>query len=379
MKQFSAFVKKEFYHIFRDIRTILILLGMPVIQIILFGFAITTEVKKTNVAVYDLSRDVSTRQIIQRIQSNEYFSFVEYLDRPERIDRILKEGKAGMVLVFDNDFHANMLHTGKASVQVITDATDTNQAITVTNYVTSILTQYQQETATRPPAGFSIIPQIRMLYNPQMESAYNFVPGVMGLILMLICAMMTSVAIVREKEKGSMEILLASPVKPVFIIISKAFPYFTLSIINLVTVLLLSVFVLKVPVAGSLFLIILASLTFILVALLLGLLISNVADTQVAAMLMSGLGLMMPTMLLSGMMFPVESMPAVLQWISGIIPARWYIELIRKLMIQGVDGIYAVKEFTVLAGMVLFLLAVSLKTFKKRLNEGRINQELNIK
>ena len=368
MRQFLAFVKKEFYHIFRDVRTILILLGMPIAQIILFGFAITTEVKNAGIAVYDLSRDVSTQQIIQRIEANEYFTLVEYPDNPERIDEVMREGKASVVLVFDSDFHTNMLHTGEAAVQVIVDATDPNQATTITNYITSILMQYQQEISTQHPAGFSIIPQTKMLYNPQMEGAYNFVPGVMGLILMLICAMMTSIAIVREKEKGSMEILLASPVKPIFIIISKAVPYFTLSIVNLITILLLSVFVLKVPIAGSLFLIILASLAFILVALLLGLLISNVVNTQVAAMLMSGMGLMMPTMLLSGMMFPIESMPAILQWISSIMPARWYIEIIRKLMIQGVDGIYVVREFAVLSGMILFLLIVSLKTFKKRLS-----------
>lgn len=368
MKQFLAFVKKEFFHIFRDVRTILILLGMPVAQIILFGFAITTEVKNAQIAVYDLSKDVSTQQIIQKLQANEYFTLVEYLDNPARIEQIMKEGKVSMVLVFDSDFHANLLHTGEAGVQIIVDATDPNQATTMTNYATSILMQYQQEISTQyNSTGFRINPQTKMLYNPQMEGAYNFVPGVMGLILMLICAMMTSIAIVREKERGSMEILLASPIKPIFIIISKAVPYFTLSIVNLVTILLLSVFVLKVPIAGSLFLIIGVSFLFILVALLLGLLISNVVETQVAAMLVSGMGLMMPTMLLTGMMFPIESMPAVLQWLSSIMPARWYIDAIKKLMIQGVAGIYIIKEFTVLLLMILFLLIISLRTFKKRL------------
>lgn len=367
MKQFLSFVKKEFFHIFRDVRTILILLGMPIVQIILFGFAISTEVKNAQIAVYDLSKDISTQQIIQKLQTNEYFTLVEYLSNPDRIDQIMKEGKASMILVFDSNFHTNMLHTGEASVQIIVDATDPNQASTMTNYATSILNQYQQELSTQQRTGLRIVPQIRMLYNPQMEGAYNFVPGVMGLILMLICAMMTSIAIVREKEKGSMEILLASPIKPMFIIISKAIPYFTLSVVNLITILLLSVFVLKVPVAGSLILIFFASFLFILVALLLGLLISNLVDTQVAAMLISGMGLLMPTMLLSGMMFPIESMPAILQWISSIMPARWYIQIIKKLMIQGVDGIYVMKEFLILLGMILCLLAASLKTFKVRL------------
>lgn len=340
---------------------------MPIVQIILFGFALTTEVKDAQIAVYDLSKDVSTRQIIQKIQANEYFTLVKYLDSPDQIEQVMKEGKAGMVLVFDSDFHANLLSTGEAAIQIIADATDPNQATTMTNYATSILNQYQQEMATQQNAGIRIVTQTRMLYNPQMEGAYNFVPGVMGMILMLICAMMTSIAIVREKEKGSIEILLTSPVKPIFIIISKAVPYFTLSVVNLIVILLLSVFVLKVPIAGSLFLIFLTSFLFILVALLLGLLISNLAETQVAAMLISGMGLMMPTMLLSGMMFPIESMPMVLQYLSSVMPARWYIEIIKKLMIQGVDGVYILKEFIILVVMILCLLAASLKTFKVRL------------
>lgn len=340
---------------------------MPIVQIILFGFALTTEVKDAQIAVYDLSKDVSTRQIIQKIQANEYFTLVKYLDSPDQIEQVMKEGKAGMVLVFDSDFHANLLSTGEAAIQIIADATDPNQATTMTNYATSILNQYQQEMATQQNASIRIVTQTRMLYNPQMEGAYNFVPGVMGMILMLICAMMTSIAIVREKEKGSIEILLTSPVKPIFIIISKAVPYFTLSVVNLIVILLLSVFVLKVPIAGSLFLIFLTSFLFILVALLLGLLISNLAETQVAAMLISGMGLMMPTMLLSGMMFPIESMPMVLQYLSSIMPARWYIEIIKKLMIQGVDGVYILKEFIILVVMILCLLVASLKTFKVRL------------
>ncbi|MCC8087956.1 MAG: ABC transporter permease [Rikenellaceae bacterium] len=367
MKQFLAFVKKEFYHIFRDTRTMLILLGMPIVQIILFGFAITTEVKDSRFAVYDLSKDAVTQQIIQKLQSNNYFTLVEDINSPDRIEELMKAGKVSMVVIFDADFEADLLHIGEASVQLIVDATDPNQATTMTNYATSIITEYGQETAALTNTRFLINPQTRMLYNPQMEGAYNFVPGVMGLILMLICAMMTSIAIVREKERGSMEVLLASPVRPLFIIIAKAVPYFILSVVNLITILLLSYFVLKVPIAGSLILIFSESFLFILVALLLGLLISNLVQTQVAAMLISGMALMMPTMLLSGMMFPIESMPAVLQWISSIMPARWYIEMIRKLMIQGVDGIYVMKEFAILTAMILVLLGVCLKTFKNRL------------
>ena len=366
MKQFFAFVKKEFYHIFRDVRTMLILLAMPIIQIILFGFAITTEVRNVNIAVLDLSKDISTRRIIHELQASEYFN-IAAINNPDEIEEIFKKGQANLVLVFGSRFHENLLHTGEASLQMIADATDPNQASTLVNYVTQIVGSYQQQLMHEYRSPFQIRPEIRMLYNPQMKSAYNFVPGVMGLILMLICAMMTSIAIVREKEAGTMEVLLASPIRPIYIILAKMVPYFTLSIVNLGTILLLAVFVLQVPVAGNLFLLTLISLLFIVTALALGLLISNVTNTQVVAVLISGVGLMMPTMILSGMVFPIESMPPFLQGISTILPVRWYIAAVKKLMIQGVGFVFVVKEFGILILMTIVLLAVSLKKFKIRL------------
>jgi ABC-2 type transport system permease protein len=367
MKQLLIFIKKEFYHILRDKRTILILLVMPVIQIILFGFAITTEVKNTKLAVCDPSKDISTQAIIERIKASEYFNIVEYIHNPDEISKILKEGKLNMIIVFGGEFHDNLLHTGDARIQLIADAADPNQALIASNYLTNIIMSYQQDImqAYKPPVQINT--EIRMLYNPQMKSAYNFVPGVMGLIMMLICAMMTAIAIVREKEMGTMEVLLASPIKPIYIILAKLVPYFFLSIVNLITILLMSVFVLNMPIAGNLLTLIFISLLFILVALSLGLLISNIVNNQVAAMLISGMGFMMPTMLLSGMMFPVENMPEILQWLSSIVPARWYISAVRKLMIQGVDFIFIIKEFLILAFMALALVTISLKKFKIRL------------
>ena len=363
MKQFLAFVRKEFYHIFRDARTMLILLGMPIVQILLFGFAITTEIKNIPFAVFDMSKDDTTEQIVNKLQSTEYFSLVENIDNYARAEQIMKEGDVSMVLIFGSEFNEDMHHLGSASIQVMIDATDPNQATTINNYVSSVLAEYQQ----MEDSGYRIIPQVKMLYNPQLKGAYNFLPGVMGLIMMLICTMMTSIAIVREKERGNMEVLLASPIQPILIIIAKAVPYFTLSIVNLTTILLLSVYVLDVPIVGSLGMIIFASLIFILVALLLGLLISSLVNSQVTAMLFAGMGLMAPTMFLSGMMFPIDSMPAILQWVSSIMPARWYIEIIKKLMIQGVDSIYVIKEFAVLIMMIVVLLVINLKKFKVRL------------
>ena len=358
MKQFFAFVRKEFYHIFRDRRTMLILLGMPVVQIILFGFAISTEVKNVRVVV--------TRRIVDRIGASEYFRMERMIHSPEELEAIFREGDADLAIVFSTRF-ADGIYSGDSQIQLVADATDPNMATTRTNYAAGIIASVQQEMLPPGVSVATIVPDVKLLYNPQMKSTYNFVPGVMGLILMLICAMMTSISIVREKETGTMEILLVSPVKPLFVILSKAVPYFVLSFINLVTILLLSVYVLHVPVAGSLFWLITVSLLFIFVSLALGLLISSVTRTQVAAMLASGLILMMPTMILSGMIFPIESMPLVLQIISDILPARWYIQAVRKLMIEGVDITLVLKEVGILALMAAVLITISFKKFKNRL------------
>ncbi len=368
MKQFRSFVRKEYHHIFRDKRTMLILLAMPIIQILLFGFAITTEVKDVKVALFDPSRDASTQLIKERIRASEYFIIAEELTNIDQINDIFKYGEINLVIVFSENFAENLLHTGEAKVQFISDGTDPNQASMLTGYASGILSSYQQELMERYQVPFQIIPEIRILYNPQLKSAYNFVPGVMGLILMIICAMMTSIAIVREKETGTMEILLSSPMKPIYIILTKVVPYFTLSVVNLITILLLSVFVLGVPVAGSLFWLTMVSLLFILVALALGIFISTIVDTQMAAMLASGMGLLMPTMLLSGIIFPIESMPSILQWISAVVPARWYIGAVKKIMIQGVEIQFVAKELLIIVTMAIMLIMLSLRKFKIRLN-----------
>ena len=345
----------------------LILLGIPIVQTILFGFAIRTEIQDVRVAVLDPSKDASTEYIINKINASNYFNVEQVIHNPDEIDPLFREGKIDLVIVFEEQFDRALYHTGKAGIQLIADATDPNTAITEVNYATGILSSIRQEVGGGLPPSGQIIPEIRMLYNPQMKSAYNFVPGVMGLILMLICAMMTSISIVREKETGTMEILLVSPVKPIYIILSKAIPYLALSCVNLLNILLLSVFVLHVPIVGNLLWLIAVSVIFIMVCLSLGLLISTIAKTQVAAMLISGVVLMMPTLLLSGMIYPIENMPAILEWISKIIPARWYISSVRKLMIQGLDISYLLKEITVLSVMAVALITISLKKFNVRL------------
>ena len=361
MKQFWAFIKIEFFHIFRDRRTMLILLGMPVLQIILFGFAITTELNHSRVAVLDPSKDAVTTRITERIDENRYFSVVKELSSASDIETVFRHDEADIVVAFTPDFDAN-LSTGEAGIQLVVDATDPNTGNMMAGYVQGIVGQALQSGTQSSP-----IVQTHLLFNPQMKSAYNFVPGVMGLILMLICAMMTSISIVREKETGTMEVLLVSPIRPIFIILAKAVPYLVLSCVNLITILLLSVYVLHVPVEGSLWTLSFLSLLLIAVALSLGLLISRVVQNQVAAMIVSGMGLMMPVMLLSGMIFPIESMPAVLQWISNIIPARWYIQAVKKVMIEGLGMAAVWHEALILSGMAALLIGLSLKKFKERL------------
>ncbi|GHT00076.1 transport permease protein [Bacteroidia bacterium] len=381
MKQFLAFIKKEFHHIFRDVRTIMLIIGIPIAQILIIGFAVSTEVKNVKTAVYDPSNDISTQQIIQRLDASEYFDVVQLLQSPEDIDRLFKEGKIAFAVVFSEHFNENLYHNGGiagqarndkdgAAVQLIADASDPNQGLVATSYAANILGDYQQELLGRDrarPVPTMIIPQIQMLYNPEMQSSYNFVPGLMGLVFILICAMMTSIAIVREKETGTMEVLLASPMKPMYIVISKMVPYFIISWFTLILILLMSVFVLHVPIVGNLLWLNIFSLVYIIVALALGLLISTLVNTQVAALLASGMGLMMPFMILSGMIFPIASMPPVLQWVSCIIPARWYIAGVRKIMIEGASVQHIWTEMSVLIGMIVVILGISLKKFKTRL------------
>lgn len=370
MKQFLSFVQKEFYHIFRDRRTMLILLVMPLVLVLLFGYVVTTEVKDTKVAVLDMSDDAMTERIINRFEANKYFTVVEKLNDATQIENVLKDGEINMIIVFNGNFVENVVHGGDASVELLVDGTEPNQASMRVTYAQQILNSCKLEIAqsrgvVKP--SFQIEPVVKMLYNPQQKSEYNYVPGIIGMILLIICAMMSSVAIVREKENGTMEVLLASPLPPYYIILAKLIPYFVISSFNLVTILLMSFFLLHIPIAGSLIVLAGVSLLYVLVALSLGLLFSSLIDSQFAAMLLSGMVLMMPSMLLSGYLFPVESMPWVLQAISTIIPMRWFVEAIRKIMIQGVDAQYILKETVILIGMVIVFLTIALKKFKTRL------------
>jgi len=345
----------------------MILLLMPIIQIILFGFALTTEVKDTQVAVLAPANDEASTRIIEKLNASAYFHVVAQIHNTSEIQPVFRDSKAKLVVVFEDHFAENLRHTGKARIQLIADATDPNAATSFTFYASNIITSYQQELMAASKNPYQIIPEVKMLYNPQMVGAFNFVPGVLGMIMLLICAMMTSIAIVREKEMGTMEILLVSPMKPIYTILSKITPYFVLSCINFATIMLLSVYVLKVPIAGSFMSLVAVSLLYIFVSLAFGLLVSTVTNSQQAAMLVSGMGLMIPVMLLSGMMFPIENMPLPLQWLSNIVPAKWYISAVKSIMIEGLGITSVLKEIGALSLMGLVLVTISLKKFKVRL------------
>ncbi len=356
---FLSFVVKEARHILRDKRTMLILFGMPVVLMLLFGFAITTDVKNVRTVVVASEMSPRTQQAIERLAQSEYFIITQTVNTPQEAEQLIRSQKADISLIPSGEGN------GHIRWQVMVDGSDPNMAQQWTTYVQSIL---MQPVGSKGPSPRAERLGVRLLYNPQMRSAYNFVPAIMGMLLMLVCAMMTSISIVREKERGTMEVLLVSPVRPLMVIIAKAVPYLVLAFAILITILLMARFVLDVPLAGSLFWILAVSTLYILLALSLGLLISNVAQTQLVALLLSAMVLLMPVVMLSGMLFPVESMPQVLQWLSAVVPPRYYIQAMRKLMIMGVGIGDVVHEVAVLAGMTVVLLAIALKRFNVRLD-----------
>ena len=365
MKQFSSFVIKEAKHIVRDRRTMLILFVMPVVLMLLFGFAISNDVRNVRTVVVTSQMDHVTQQVIDRLSHSEYFVITATVGTSKEAEQLIRRQKADMSLTPS----PSPIGEGSSNLQwqIMVDGSDPNMAQQWTTYAQSILSQPVDGKHYSLPSPFGEGLGVRLLYNPRMKSAYNFVPAIMGMLLMLICAMMTSVSIVREKEKGTMEVLLVSPVRPIKMIVAKAVPYLVLAFAILVSILLMARFVLGVPLAGSILWIFVVSAIYILLALSLGLLISNIASSQLMALLLSAMVLLMPIVMLSGMLFPIESMPMVLQWISAVIPPRYYIEAMRKLMIMGVGIGEVMREVAILSGMTIFLLIVSLAKFKTRL------------
>ncbi len=367
MSPFTGFIKKEIYHIIRDRRSLLILLGMPIVQILLFGFAITNEINNVDIAILDNSKDATTQEIINKISASKYFSIKQILTQESDIEPVFKKGRIKAVINFERDFGKNLIKDHNAKIQIITDATDPNTANTITNYINAIVQSYDKELNRSIPQLYQIVIESRMVYNAELKSVYMFVPGVMTVILMLISAMMTSISITKEKELGTMEVLLVSPLKPLQVIAGKVVPYIFLSVFNAIVIVLLGIFVFRMPIQGSLLTLGLESVLFIITSLALGILISTIASSQQTAMMASLMGLMLPTILLSGFIFPITSMHWILQFLSNIIPAKWFIIIIKGILLKGTDITYVWKETLILIGMTLFFLALSVKKYKIRL------------
>ncbi len=367
MKRFRAFVQKEFYHIFRDTRTLIILLGMPIVLVILFGFAITNEITDARIAILDNARDPMSRELSDRLLSSGYFLLDSSLITGKQIEPHFKQGNTKMVVVFPARFQSDFYRHGQAQVQLITDASDPNSATTLINYASAIINDYQFEKTSARQGPLFIDTEVRMAYNPELRGVFMFVPGVMTIILMLVSAMMTSIAITREKELGTMEVLLVSPLKAGLIVVGKVVPYILLALINTIIILVLAFFVFGMPVHGSLALLGAECILFVITSLALGILISTRTESQQVAMMFSLIALMLPTILLSGFIFPIESMPRPLQVISNVVPARWFIIIIKAIMLKGVGFHFIWKETLILSLMGLFFIGLSIKNFKIRL------------
>jgi len=368
MKRFIGFVKKEFLHIFRDYRTLFILFGIPAAQILIFGYAVSTDIKNAGIAVLDLSHDEVTTELTDKIISSGFFKKTATLYDYSEIDRIFKKGKTKAVIIFENDFGQKLLKEGKASLSIIADGSEPNTATLVSNYITAIVNDYSMKLASTGIAGnIHISPEVKMFYNPELKSHFMFVPGVITLILILICALMTSVTITREKEFGTMEVLLVSPLRPMQIIIGKVIPYFFLSFINVLLILLLSWLVFGLPVKGSIILLLAECMLYIMMSLSLGILISTVSKTMQQAIFISLIGIMLPTILLSGFIYPIENMPKIYDYLSSILPPRYFIIIIKNVMIKGTGLFYIWKETLILSVMTLAFIGLSIRKFKIRL------------
>jgi ABC-2 type transport system permease protein len=367
MKEFLGFVKKEFLHIIRDPRTLVVLFGMPVAQILIFGFVIRNEIQNVSIAVLDKSKDPVTLEITNKLLASGFFRLDKYLTAESEVENIFKTGRVREVVIFEDHFAGNLEKERKAHLQLLADASDPNSARMIVTYTQGIVNAYMKDMNRDIQLPLVIEPRVRMMYNADLKSAFMFVPGTMALILILVSAMMTSISITREKETGTMEALLVSPLNPIQIIAGKVTPYILLSCINAVIIIFLGYFVFRLPVRGSLFLLFAETILFITLSLSLGIMISTVSNSQLVAMFISAFALLLPTLLLSGFIFPIENMPKILQWLCDLMPPKYFIIIVRNVMLKGTGIADVWKETLVLAGMVTLFIGISATRFKVRL------------
>lgn len=370
MKQYFAFVKKEFRHIFRDKRTLMILFGMPVAQVLIFGFALNNEVDDAGIVIWNQSDDYESVNLTNRLEASAYFHIENAVHSAEDLEASFKNNSAKIGIIIPPNFGHDLGNQMRPEIKIVADASDPNQAQVLTAYAKAIMMEQVNERATISASSAPILNPIpRMIFNPELKAVYMFVPGVMGFILLLVSAMMTSLTIAKEKELGTMELLLVSPLSSGHIILGKVTPYWLLSFLNAVIIILLSISVFDMPINGSKLMLAASSLLFSLCALALGIFISAKANSQMTAMFVSMLGLLLPTILLSGFIFPIENMPLPLQIISNAIPAKWFIMIVKGLMIKGSGFAALWKPISVLAFTTILLGIAAIKSVKPRLNQ----------
>lgn len=366
MNALRGLLKKEWRHIMRDKRTLAVIILMPVVQVILFGYAIRTDVKDIRLVVVDPAPDYVTLEIRHRLEATEAFRTVTVLQTTERLNQLFQKGQAEEAVVFEPQFASRLERGLPARIEVIADATEPNTGSTRQNYAMAVIRQYERDRG-EPAPGVQISAQLRTRFDPTAESSHLFVPGLMAFVLTIISALMTAISLTREKETGTMEALLVSPLRPWQIIIGKVMPYMVVGFVTVILVIVEARLVFQVPLRGSVVLLLAEGLLYILVSLSLGMLISSKTNSQRVAMMGAMIGTMLPTMLLSGFIFPIESMPTVLQWVSNIIPARWFVTIARSIMLKGTGLAYLWQETLILCGMAAALLVLSTRSFHTRL------------
>jgi ABC-2 type transport system permease protein len=361
-----ALLRKELYHIGRDRRTLAVIVLMPIVQVVLFGFAISTDVKHVRLAIVDPTPDAETLALRQRFASTkDTFELAAVVSHTGGLEALFQRGTAQAALVFEPGFASRMGESLPARLLLLVDATEPNTGSAIQGYVTAVVDAFARERGTT--AAVRIVPAVQMAFNPTRESKHLFVPGLMAFVLTIVSALMTAISLTREKETGTIEALLVSPLHPWQIVVGKVLPYLGVGFISVLAVVGEARLVFDVPVRGSVALLLAEGLLFILVSLSLGILISARTSSQRVAMMGALIGTMLPTMLLSGFMFPIESMPRALQIASQAVPARWFVEIARAVMLKGVGLEVLWQETVVLAGMALLLLTLSARSFHERL------------
>lgn len=361
-----AFMVKEMRHLLRDRQTLAILLLLPLAQVILFGFALRTDVNEIRLAIVDPTPDAQTLAIRGRFAGNGRFRLLDAARSLDAVEPDFRQSAADVAIVFPPNFSDQLASGVPTRIEVVSDASDPNAGTTMQSYVSAVIASWQADLSVAS-GGVQIVPQVRMRFNPSLQSVNLFVPGLIALVVMMVSALMTAISLSREMERGSLEILLVSPLHPWQIIVGKVVPYLVLAFANVATALLSAWVVFHVPFRGSLLLLLGASTLYALVGLALGVLIAALTTSQRAAMMAAMLGTMLPTVMLSGMVFPVASMPVPLQLLSRIIPARWFVVVVRGIMLKGAGLAELWQELAILTVILLVLLVAATRSFKTRL------------